>query len=68
MLTFLCEIELKFMKFQIKNDFIEATFDTLGAELISLKSNEREYIWEMNLEFWNRHSPIFISNNWFFKR
>lgn len=46
------------MKFQIKNDFLEATFDTLGAELISLKSNEREYIWNMNPQFWNRRSPI----------
>lgn len=46
------------MTFQIKNDFLEATFDTFGAELISLKSNHREYIWNMNLEFWNRRSPI----------
>ena len=46
------------MNFQIKNEFLEATFDTAGAELISLKSNEREYIWKMNLDFWNRHSPI----------
>lgn len=46
------------MNFQIKNEFLEATFDTAGAELISLKSNEREFIWKMNLDFWNRHSPI----------
>jgi len=46
------------MKFQIKNQFLEATFNTLGAELISLKSAEKEYMWEGNPEFWSKHSPI----------
>ncbi len=46
------------MKVQIKNHFLDATFDTLGAELISLKSNRKEYIWEGNPEFWNRQSPV----------
>lgn len=46
------------MKVQIKNYFFDATFDTLGAELISLKSNGTEYIWEGNPEFWNRQSPV----------
>lgn len=46
------------MKFQIKNDFLEATFNTLGAELISLESKGKEYIWEGNPEFWDKQSPI----------
>jgi galactose mutarotase-like enzyme len=46
------------MRFQIKNEWLEATFDTLGAELISLKSAEREYMWEGNPDFWNKHSPV----------
>lgn len=46
------------MKFQIKNQFLEASFDSLGAELISLISKGREYIWEGNSEFWNKQSPI----------
>jgi galactose mutarotase-like enzyme len=46
------------MKIQIKNQFLEATFNTLGAELISLKSAEKEYMWEGNPEFWSKHSPI----------
>jgi galactose mutarotase-like enzyme len=46
------------MKFQIKNQFLEATFNILGAELISLKSTEKEYMWEGNPEFWSKHSPI----------
>jgi len=43
---------------QIKNKRLEATFKTLGAELISLKSNRQEYIWEGNPIFWNKQSPV----------
>ena len=46
------------MIIQIKNKFLEATFNTLGAELISLKSNDREYIWEGISEFWDKQSPV----------
>jgi galactose mutarotase-like enzyme len=46
------------MNLQIKNDFLTATFNAIGAELISLKSDEKEYIWEGNPEFWGKHSPI----------
>ena len=46
------------MKFQIKNQFLEASFDSLGAELISLISKGREYIWEGNPAFWDKQSPI----------
>ena len=46
------------MVVQIKNDFLVATFSTLGAELISLKSNDKEFIWEGNSEFWEKQSPI----------
>lgn len=46
------------MKFQIKNEFIEASFDSLGAELISLKSNDKEFIWEGNPAFWDKQSPV----------
>jgi galactose mutarotase-like enzyme len=46
------------MQFKIQNHLIKATFSTLGAELISLKSADKEYIWEGNPEFWSKHSPI----------
>jgi galactose mutarotase-like enzyme len=46
------------MRVQIANEFIVATFDTLGAELISLKSNDKEYIWEGNPSFWDKQSHI----------
>ena len=46
------------MKVQIKSEFLSATFDTLGAELVSLKSNGKEYIWEGNPAFWDKQSPV----------
>lgn len=46
------------MKISIKNQYLEAEFSEIGAELISLKSNNKEYIWNGNPEFWGKHSPI----------
>lgn len=46
------------MKFQIKNEFIAASFDSLGAELISLKSDDKEFIWEGKPAFWDKQSPV----------
>lgn len=42
----------------ISNDSLTATIDLKGAELISLKAGQREYIWEGNPDFWGKHSPI----------
>jgi galactose mutarotase-like enzyme len=43
----------------ISNSNLTAIINPLGAELISLKnSNNKEYIWEGNPEFWGKHSPI----------
>lgn len=46
------------MNVQLKNDFLTATFNTFGAELVSLKSEKREYIWDGNPDFWNKHAPV----------
>ncbi|MDD3003503.1 aldose 1-epimerase family protein [Flavobacterium sp.] len=46
------------MKISIKNQFLEAVFKDTGAELISLTSNDREYIWNGNPKFWAKHSPV----------
>ena len=46
------------MNIIIKNAVCTATINTKGAELISLKNNNREYIWEGNPEFWGKHSPV----------
>ena len=43
----------------LKNNTLTAQIQHLGAELISLKSNQgKEYIWEGNPEFWGKHSPV----------
>lgn len=42
----------------IHNGVLTATINPKGAELNSLKSNNREYIWEGNPDFWGKHAPI----------
>lgn len=46
------------MNITIKNPNYTAIINTKGAELISFKSNDREYIWDGNPEFWGKHSPV----------
>lgn len=43
---------------QLRNSFLTATIKEHGAELCSLKSSGREYLWQANPEFWARHSPV----------
>lgn len=54
------KLKSKEMKYQIKNEYIEASIDDLGAELCSLKKidDDCEYIWQGDPKYWNRHSPI----------
>lgn len=44
----------------IQNQYIQAEIYFLGAELHSLrrKSDQREYLWQADPRFWNRHAPI----------
>lgn len=42
----------------ISNSTLKASINHAGAELISLKDNQKEYIWEGNPEFWGKHSPV----------
>jgi galactose mutarotase-like enzyme len=43
----------------IKNSNLTAEINHLGAELYSLKNNRnKEYIWEGNPDFWEKHSPV----------
>ncbi len=46
------------MTVSISNLFLEATFNTKGAELVALKSENNNYIWNGNPVFWSKHSPI----------
>jgi galactose mutarotase-like enzyme len=45
-------------KINLANDHIKATFNFQGAELSSVEYNGKEYMWQANPAFWNRHSPI----------
>jgi galactose mutarotase-like enzyme len=42
----------------IKQADLSVIINHIGAELISLKKNTKEYIWEGNPDFWGKHSPI----------
>ena len=46
------------MNILLSNEALQASINSKGAELQSLKSNGREYIWDGNPEFWGKHSPI----------
>jgi galactose mutarotase-like enzyme len=52
-------IEEDTMNYTIKNENIEITVRSTGAELINLKSPQgTEYIWQRDPVFWNRCAPI----------
>lgn len=42
----------------ISNAILSVTINTLGAELISLVKNNKNYIWNINETYWNKTSPI----------
>jgi galactose mutarotase-like enzyme len=46
------------MEVVIKKQNIEAVINTKGAELFSLKKAGKNYIWDINSDFWNKTSPI----------
>jgi galactose mutarotase-like enzyme len=46
------------MKTTITNEFLQATILHKGAELCSLKTSEKEYMWNGNPAFWGKHSPV----------
>jgi galactose mutarotase-like enzyme len=42
----------------IKCGLLSATIRHMGAELISLKRNGKEYMWNGDPAFWGKHSPV----------
>lgn len=47
------------MQYVLKNESLKATFESFGAELISLQDNAgKEYLWYGDSAFWGRHSPV----------
>ncbi len=41
-----------------QNREIEAVISTDGAELLSVKRNSYEYIWQANAKYWSRSAPV----------
>lgn len=46
------------MQISIHNENISLTVDTLGAQMMSLRSGEREYLWQGDPQYWQDRSPI----------
>lgn len=47
------------MIYEIKNNDIKVSFDSNGAEIISIKDSEKtEYMWQKDKKYWDGTSPI----------
>ena len=46
------------MNLIIQNNTLTARFSSKGAELQSLRNNDREFIWEGKPSVWGKHSPV----------
>lgn len=46
------------MNITLSNHQIKATINSLGAELIRLEKDNKNYIWTVDETFWNKTSPI----------
>lgn len=42
----------------LKNEYLTVDISEHGAEMTSLRTAEREYLWQADPEFWARHSPV----------
>ncbi len=42
----------------LKNEQLTVTIKTKGAELVGLKTDDLEYIWQADPKVWPRHSPL----------
>lgn len=54
--------------YTLENDYLVVTVDAHGAEVISVisKITGEEYMWNGDVQYWNRHSPIlfpFVGSN-----
>ena len=50
--------DLEMETYTIKNGNLSATIAAKGAELISFKKGDREYMWDADPAFWGRTSPV----------
>lgn len=47
---------------ELKNGSMAARINTLGAELVNLKKNGREYLWQADPKYWAGQSPLLFPN------
>ena len=46
------------MEVTIKNQHLQVTVDTLGAQLMSIRSKHCEYLWQGDEKYWSDRSPL----------
>lgn len=46
------------MIYTIENEFISVSISSLGAELMSIKGNDTEYLWQGDSKYWAGRAPI----------
>ncbi len=44
--------------YTLENEYLKVQIAAHGAELSSIVSNGREYLWEADPKFWGRHAPV----------
>lgn len=55
------------MLITLKNDFLQLTVDTLGAQMLSMKTGDTEYLWQGDPQYWPDRAPTlfpFIGRLW----
>lgn len=55
------------MLISLKNEFLSLTVDTLGAQMMSLKAGDTEYLWQGDPAYWPDRAPTlfpFIGRLW----
>ncbi len=50
------------MKYELTNGAMSASVSTLGAELVSLKRDGKEYLWQGDPAYWHGQSPLLFPN------
>lgn len=46
------------MVYTLKNDVLEVKVKSVGAEIISVKKERKEYMWQADAAFWGRTAPV----------
>ncbi len=46
------------MIYHLKNEHVELAVADAGAELVSIKKDGKEYLWNADPAFWGRHAPV----------